>query len=75
MIFNDKQCYFLKKQPVWQVTNKRKVEDIEMPNCLRNTDCNYRPGQPNWEYPMWKFQNFSATQILREINFGHFEAQ
>ena len=33
----------------------------------------YRPGQPNWEYTMWKFQNFSATQIfLREINFGHF---
>ena len=23
---------------------------------------------------MWKFQDFSATQILREINFGHFEA-
>ena len=22
---------------------------------------------------MWKFQDFSATQILREINFGHFE--
>ena len=22
---------------------------------------------------MWKFQNFSATQILREINLGHFE--
>ena len=24
---------------------------------------------------MWNFQNFSATQNLREINFGHFEAQ
>ena len=23
---------------------------------------------------MWKFQDFSATQILREINFGHSEA-
>ena len=23
---------------------------------------------------MWKFQDFSATQISREINFGHFEA-
>ena len=23
---------------------------------------------------MWKFQDFSATQILREINVGHFEA-
>ena len=22
---------------------------------------------------MWKYGNFSATQILREINFGHFE--
>ena len=27
-------------------------------------------------YTMWKFQDFSATQILRESNFGgHFEAQ
>ena len=23
----------------------------------------------NWEYIMWKVQNFSTTQILREINF------
>ena len=23
---------------------------------------------------MWKFQDFFATQILREINVGHFEA-
>ena len=23
---------------------------------------------------MWKFQYFSAAHILREINFGHFEA-
>ena len=30
----------------------------------------YRPGQPNWEFTMWKFQDFSATQILCEINFG-----
>ena len=22
---------------------------------------------------MWKFQDFSTTQNLREINFGHFE--
>ena len=22
---------------------------------------------------MWKFQDFSAAKILREINFGHFE--
>ena len=34
----------------------------------------YRPGQPNWENIMWKFHDFSATQILREINFVHFEA-
>ena len=27
-----------------------------------------------WEYTMWNFQDFSANQILREINFGHFEA-
>ena len=24
---------------------------------------------------MWNFQDFSPTHILREINFGHFEAQ
>ena len=34
----------------------------------------YRPGQPNWEYNMWKFRDFSAIQILRELNFGLFEA-
>ena len=34
----------------------------------------YRPGQPNWEYTIWKFQDFCAPQILRQINFGHFEA-
>ena len=34
----------------------------------------YRPGQHNWEYTICKFQYFSATQILHEINFGHFEA-
>ena len=33
----------------------------------------YRPGQPNWEYKMWKVHDFSVTQILREINFGHFD--
>ena len=26
----------------------------------------------NWEFTMWKFQDFSATQILRGINFDHF---
>ena len=34
----------------------------------------YRPGQPNWEYTIWKLQDFSATQIFREINYGYFEA-
>ena len=24
---------------------------------------------------VWKFQDISAIQILREIDFGHFEAQ
>ena len=28
----------------------------------------YRPGQPNWEYTMWKFQDFSVTKMLREID-------
>ena len=36
--------------------------------------CMYRHGQPNWEITKWKFQDFSASQILREINFGYFEA-
>ena len=35
----------------------------------------YRPGQPTWEYTMWKFQVFSASQILREINLVIFEPQ
>ena len=35
----------------------------------------YRLRQPNWEYTMWKFQDFSATQILREINFDHGKPQ
>ena len=34
----------------------------------------YRPRQPNWEFSMWKFKDISATQILREINFGYFQA-
>ena len=34
----------------------------------------YRPGQPNWEYTLWIFQDFSTTWISREINFGHFKA-
>ena len=34
----------------------------------------YRPGQPNWEFTMWKFQDFSEADILREISFGHLEA-
>ena len=34
----------------------------------------YRPGQHNWEFTMGKFQDFSAAQILPEINLGHFEA-
>ena len=33
-------------------------------------------GQSNWECncTMRKFQDLSDTQVLREINFGHFEA-
>ena len=34
----------------------------------------YRPGQPNWEYTIQKSRDFTATHILCEINFGHFEA-
>ena len=28
----------------------------------------------SFEYTVWKFEEFSANQILREINFGHLEA-
>ena len=28
----------------------------------------------NLKNTVLKFKNFAATQILREINFGHFEA-
>ena len=34
----------------------------------------YRPGQPNCEYTMLKFQDCSASQILSEVNVSHFEA-
>ena len=44
----------------------------------RTRKCNmimkYRPGQSNWEYTMWKFQEFSATQIFIRNRFGYFEA-
>ena len=33
-----------------------------------------RENKPNWRYTMWEFQDFSPIHILREINFGHFEA-
>ena len=33
----------------------------------------YSPGQPMWEYTMWKCQDFADFQILSENNFGHFE--
>ena len=32
----------------------------------------YRPGQPNWEHTMCKFQDFSTNQILHEIDY-HFD--
>ena len=38
-----------------------------------NAGTYYRPGQPNWEYTMWKFEDISTPQILREIEFDQFE--
>ena len=38
----------------------------------------YRPDLSNLignRYTIWKLEDFSATQILREINFCHFETQ
>ena len=34
----------------------------------------YRPGLHNWECTNVEFKDCSAIQILREINFAHFEA-
>ena len=45
--------------------NKKKISKAKI---------SYRPGQPNWEYTLWKLQDFFVTQIFRENNFGHFEA-
>ena len=42
-------------------------------NVLRKLTLKYRPGQPNWEYTMRKFQDISAIQILREIDFDYFQ--
>ena len=33
----------------------------------------YRPGQDNWEFWLWKFSNFPAILILREISFDWFQ--
>ena len=48
---------------------------ISVYNLQLTTNFPFRPGQPNWEDTMLKFQEFTAYQILRELNFGHFEAQ
>ena len=37
------------------------------------TKITYRTGQPSWENTLRKYQDFSASQFLPEINFGHFE--
>ena len=45
--------------------------------------CGYSGGHKFWYYHLflgvlstvWKFQEFSATQILREINFGYLKPQ
>ena len=41
-------------------------------NNIKSTDLGSLIG--NLHFTIWKFQVFSATQILLEINFGHFEA-
>jgi len=51
----------------------KKIQDSK-DITYHNESTIYRPGQPNWQYTMWKFQDISVIQILHEINFGHFEA-
>ena len=56
---------------IWPVSQQAKIG-----NCFKVQALFwgvYRPGQPDWKYTMWKFQDNSAIQILREIKFGHFE--
>ena len=43
-----------------------------MNHILQRENCG--PGHTIWEYTLWNCQDFSDTQILCEINFGHFEA-
>ena len=55
-----------------QMQPPRICQSIENPPSLISRQAifiKYRHGQPNWEYTVWKFQDFSATQISREINF------
>ena len=40
---------------------KHSVEICEM--VVHSVGIIYRPGNPDWEYTMWKFKEFSATQI------------
>ena len=76
-------------KPINRKLRHLKVLNVDRYKCCKNVYVNYdrgvirfifrpfelyRPGQPDWEYTMWQLQNFSATQILREINLGHFEA-
>ena len=42
---------------------------IQCPKSKQSSQDYYRLAQPNWEYTIWKFQDFFAVQILREINF------
>ena len=49
-----------------------KLEYIQLKNGLTKVEALYRPGQPNVEKV---YQDFSATQILRGINFGDFVSE
>ena len=54
-----------------------KISVINIISKIKRTNLKklmYRPRQPNWEHTIGIFQYFSATQVLRETNFGHFEA-
>ena len=57
---------------VYLVKNGDKSPNKQVRPILGYFTIRYRPGQPNWEHTMWKFQDIFATQIVREINSGDF---
>ena len=60
---------------VYLVKNGDKSPNKQVRPILGYCTIRYRPGQPNWEYAMWKFQDFSATQFSVKTISGIVEVQ